>query len=69
MGLQHSVTVGVVSSHSRKSHEIGGLESPVEFIQTDCTIHTGSSGGPLLNVDGEVIGIITTRSEKGEGIR
>jgi serine protease Do len=67
LGLQHTVTVGIVSSQSRKSHEIGGLETPVEFIQTDCVIRSGSSGGPLVNMDGEVIGVITNTVE-GEGI-
>ena len=42
-GLQHTVTVGIVSSQGRKSHEIGGIDSPVEYIQTDCSIHSGSS--------------------------
>ena len=68
-GLQNTVTVGVVSSQSRKSIEIGGPsdDSRVRYIQTDCVVHTGSSGGPLVNLKGQVIGINTTRAES-EGI-
>ncbi|KAJ3391556.1 Serine protease htra2, mitochondrial [Entophlyctis sp. JEL0112] len=66
-GLQHTITAGVVSSQRRKSAEIGGRDWRVEYIQTDCVVHTGSSGGPLINLDGEVIGINTIRADK-EGI-
>ncbi|KAJ3022475.1 UNVERIFIED_CONTAM: Serine protease htra2, mitochondrial [Siphonaria sp. JEL0065] len=63
----NTITVGVVSSQRRKSSEIGALDSRVEYLQTDCIIHSGSSGGPLINVDGEVIGINTIRADM-EGI-
>lgn len=62
-GLHNTVTAGVVSSRCRRHHEVGGLDSRLEFIQTDCAVHAGSSvlkiliqGGPLVNLDGHVIG-------------
>ncbi|KAJ3273576.1 hypothetical protein HDV01_004343 [Terramyces sp. JEL0728] len=66
-GLQNTVTAGVVSSRSRHSVEIGAQDDRVRFLQTDCVVHSGSSGGPLINLEGKVIGINTTRAES-EGI-
>ena len=53
LGLGGSVTTGIVSAISR---DIGGGPY-VKFIQTDASINRGNSGGPLFNVEGEVIGI------------
>ena len=53
LGLGGSVTTGIVSAISR---DIGGGPY-VKFIQTDASINRGNSGGPLFNVQGEVIGI------------
>ncbi|KAI9093465.1 trypsin-like cysteine/serine peptidase domain-containing protein [Phlyctochytrium arcticum] len=67
-GLHNTVTAGVVSSGRRQTAEIGtGSDVRVEYIQTDCVVHEGSSGGPLINLDGEVVGINTQRAES-EGI-
>ena len=52
-GLENSVTAGIVSATSRA---LGGA-SPVPFIQTDVAVNPGNSGGPLFNLDGEVVGI------------
>ena len=54
-GLEHSLTAGIVSAMPRYLPEVGG----VPFIQTDVAINQGSSGGPLFNLRGEVVGINT----------
>lgn len=56
LGLQASLTVGVVSAKGRNNLDLVRIE---DFIQTDAAINRGNSGGPLLNLDGEVIGINT----------
>jgi serine protease Do len=55
-GLSHTLTVGVVSAKGRTGLGINDYE---DFIQTDAAINIGNSGGPLLNLDGEVVGINT----------
>jgi serine protease Do len=62
-GLQDSVTMGVVSSTARQTDP----DSPMVFIQSDAPINPGSSGGPLVNVDGELIGINTFILTEGGG--
>ncbi len=52
-GLRGSVSMGVVSTVARQLDP----DSPLVYIQTDASISQGSSGGPLVNVDGELIGI------------
>lgn len=52
-GFENSATAGIVSATSRA---VGG-ESYVPFIQTDVAVNPGNSGGPLFNLDGEVVGI------------
>ena len=54
-GFDHSVTAGIVSAVSRS---FGGRDQQyVPFIQTDVAINRGNSGGPLFNLNGEVVGI------------
>lgn len=64
-GLQATLTVGVVSAKSRNNLDIARQE---DFIQTDAAINQGNSGGPLVTLNGEVIGIntaIATTSASG----
>ena len=56
-GLDYTVTTGVVSGKSRSILQGFSFIRYQDFIQTDAWINTGSSGGPLLNIHGEVIGI------------
>ncbi len=53
-GLQHTVTVGIVSALGRTGINPHGYE---DFIQTDASINPGNSGGALVNLQGELIGI------------
>src|SRR6185295_16817432 len=62
-GLQDSVTMGVVSAVARQPD----ADSSMVFVQTDAPINPGSSGGPLVNVDGEVVGINTFIVTEGGG--
>jgi len=52
-GLEHTVTAGIVSAKGR----VIGAGPYDNFIQTDASINPGNSGGPLINADGEVIGV------------
>jgi len=54
-GLGNSVTMGVVSSVARQP----SADRPMVYIQTDAPINHGNSGGPLVNVEGEIVGINT----------
>ncbi len=64
-GLEHTVTVGVISAKGRSGLGTGTYE---DFIQTDASINPGNSGGPLSNIDGEVIGINAMIIQPGTGI-
>ena len=70
MGLNHSLSVGYISRREKQPNASENFSS-MEFFQTDAAINTGNSGGPMFNMNGEVIGIISSilsRSGGFEGI-
>lgn len=67
-GLDQTVTAGIISAKGRHSLGIAGYE---DFLQTDAAMNPGNSGGPLVNLEGKVIGIntaIASRSGSSAGI-
>lgn len=66
-----SVTHGIISCPKRVVevyNDDGKLEKKMTLIQTDAAVNHGNSGGPLVNIRGEVIGIVTLRHSKGTGM-
>ena len=65
-GFSHTVTTGVVSALNRSVRAQDHLFQ--DFIQIDASVNPGNSGGPLLNINGELIGINTAIYAKAQGI-
>jgi serine protease Do len=67
-GLNHTITTGVLSATQRSIQAPRGGRAYHGFLQTDASINPGNSGGPLVNADGEVIGVNTAILGNAEGI-
>jgi serine protease Do len=66
-GLSHTVTAGVVSATGR-SVRGENERTYTDFIQTDASVNPGNSGGPLVNIDGEMVGVATAIIGGAQGI-
>lgn len=62
-GLQETVTQGIISAKGRRAMR----DSGTEFLQTDVAVNEGNSGGPLINLRGEIVGINTAIFSKSDG--
>jgi serine protease Do len=67
-GLEHSVTVGVVSYKGRTDVTPNGREGDYDYIQMDASINPGNSGGPVLDLHGDVVAIANAVNVAGQGI-
>ena len=70
-GLDHTLTVGVISARSRELNLAVNKDTRTDYLQTDASINPGNSGGPLLDIYGRVIGVnnaIYSESGGNQGI-
>ncbi len=68
LGLDNTVTAGIISAIGRSSGQIGAANKRVTFLQTDAAINPGNSGGPLLDAEGRVIGVNTAIFQRAQGV-
>lgn len=67
-GLDHTVTVGIISALGRRDIRPEGRDLMADFMQTDASINPGNSGGPLVDVHGNVIGVATAINRSANNI-
>lgn len=68
LGLDNTVTAGIISATGRSSSDVRVPDKRVSFIQTDAAINPGNSGGPLLNQQGQVVGMNTAIIGGAQGL-
>ena len=68
LGLDNTVTAGIISATGRSSSDVGVQDLRIGFIQTDAAINPGNSGGPLLNQQGQVVGMNTAIIGRAQGL-
>ncbi|MCC5634857.1 trypsin-like peptidase domain-containing protein [Nostoc sp. CHAB 5844] len=68
LGLNNTVTSGIISATGRSSSDIGATDKRVDYLQTDAAINPGNSGGPLLNARSQVIGMNTAILRGAQGL-
>lgn len=66
-GLSHTVTAGIISALGRSLAAPGG-NSIEDVVQTDAPLNPGNSGGPLLDADGQVVGVATAIVQQAQGL-
>ncbi|WP_224245448.1 S1C family serine protease [Hyalangium gracile] len=67
-GLEHSVTVGVISYKGRTDVTPNGRDGDYDYLQMDASINPGNSGGPVLDLHGDVVAIANAVNVAGQGI-
>jgi Do/DeqQ family serine protease len=67
LGFESTITAGIVSATARAAQTGSSMSGVTDYIQTDAAINRGNSGGPLVNLDGEVVGINTWIASQSGG--